>query len=191
MKSRIILLSVLLGSLLIGGLIADNKDSIFVYASDFDEVITREAIHANKVDQGFAKTVIGKILLQVEENGEAWYVSPENDQRYYLGSPDDAFALMREQGLGVTTADLEKIPEPSVDFTLSTDFQLAQRLAGMILLQADAHGEAWYVNPDNLKRYYLGRPKDAFELMRELGLGITNENLRKIGLGQSVSPPRR
>ena len=37
---------------------------------------------------------VGRILLQVEENGEAWYVYPENRLRYYLGRPDDASALM-------------------------------------------------------------------------------------------------
>ena len=39
---------------------------------------------------------------------------------------------------------------------------------------------AYYVNPLNLKMYYLGRPADAFSVMRSLGLGITNANLRQI-----------
>lgn len=30
-------------------------------------------------------------------------------------------------------------------------------LSGKILLQVEDRGEAWYVNPANLKRYYLGQ----------------------------------
>ena len=40
-------------------------------------------------------TVTGYIVLQVEENGEAWYVDPSTVIRYYLGRPDDAFSIMR------------------------------------------------------------------------------------------------
>ncbi|MDP3889070.1 MAG: hypothetical protein Q8Q25_00815, partial [bacterium] len=57
---------------------------------------------------------------------------------------------------------------------------MASNLKGRILLQVEGHGEAWYVNPANQKRYYLGRPDDAFKVMRTLGVGITNENLLKI-----------
>ena len=57
---------------------------------------------------------------------------------------------------------------------------LAKRLAGRILLQVQSKGEAWYVNPVTLKRHYLGRPADAFKIMREQGLGITNKDLTSI-----------
>ena len=49
-------------------------------------------------------------------------------------------------------------------------------LSGRILLQVESHGEAWYVNPINSQRYYLGRPDDAYSVMRNLGLGISNNN---------------
>lgn len=57
---------------------------------------------------------------------------------------------------------------------------LAQRLAGRILLQVESKGEAWYVDPVELTRTYLGRPNDCFNLMREKGLGISNDNLKLI-----------
>lgn len=186
MKTRILLFLTLAALLIGAGLIADNRDRFFVYASDFEEVIARESKFTNQIDLSFTSEVAGKILLQVEENGEAWYVSKEDGMRYYLGRPDDAFAIMRDQGLGITTADLEKIPEPSVSFGPGFSRELAERLSGVILLQVEENGEAWYVYPDTLKRYFLGRPADAFEVMRNLGLGITNENLRKIAVGQEI-----
>ncbi|HCC50108.1 MAG TPA: hypothetical protein DIU29_04460, partial [Candidatus Jacksonbacteria bacterium] len=48
--------------------------------------------------------------------------------------------------------------------------QLGERLKGKILLQVESHGEAWYVNPANTEKYYMGRPADAFALMRQLGV---------------------
>ena len=82
--------------------------------------------------------------------GEAWYVS-ETKERFYLGRPDDAFQIMRKLGLGITNADLALIPESNQ--TIAGNAALRQRLSGTILLQVEAHGEAWYVYPDNLKRY--------------------------------------
>lgn len=57
---------------------------------------------------------------------------------------------------------------------------LAQRVAGKILLQVEDVGQAWYVNPVDNLRYYLGRPADAFQIMQDLGLGITNSDLTMI-----------
>jgi len=31
---------------------------------------------------------------------------------------------------------------------------LAQKLSGRILLQVESKGEAWYINPSNLKKYF-------------------------------------
>ncbi len=47
---------------------------------------------------------------------------------------------------------------------------LSDRLAGKILLQVENNGEAWYLEPVTKQRAFLGRPADAFRVMRELGL---------------------
>ncbi len=127
------------------------------------------------LDQAQASSLKGQILLQVEENGEAWYVNPLNEERYYLGRPADAFIVMRSLGLGVSDKDIGS-------------FQLSQaptRLSGRILLQVQDKGQAFYVSPHDLKLYYLGRPQDAFYLMRSFGLGITNKDLAKIKINNS------
>lgn len=54
--------------------------------------------------------VRGRILLQVEEHGEAWYISPVDDRRYYLKDGATAYVIMRLLSLGITDADLSKIP---------------------------------------------------------------------------------
>jgi len=121
----------------------------------------------------------GRILLQVESHGEAWYVNPLNSQRYYLGRPSDALALMRQLGLGISNADLAVFNNIA-----------PRRLAGRILLQVQAQGQAYYVNPTNLRLYYLGRPTDAFGLMKSQGLGISNHDLALIPLSSSSVVPQ-
>lgn len=111
----------------------------------------------------------GRILLQVESNGEAWYVNPSDEKRYYLGRPEDAFQVMRSLGLGISNRD----------FNLFND-TAPSRLSGKILLKVEDSGKAYYINPVNLKMYYLGKPADAFQVMRKLGLGITDKDLLNI-----------
>ncbi len=114
----------------------------------------------------------GMILLDVERNGEAWYINPLNKKRYYLGRPTDAFQIMRELGLGISEDNFKEIQAGSVS--------LKRKLAGRIVLQVEKNGEAWYIHPITLDIYYLGRPIDAFSIMREVGLGITKVDLAKI-----------
>jgi exopolysaccharide biosynthesis protein len=130
----------------------------------------------------------GKILLDVEGDGEAWYVYPENNRRYYLGRPTDAFQVMRELGLGIDEYSFQQIADNNLK-NVDGDLVLAKRLSGRIILQVEKNGEAWYVNPADLKKYYLGRPTDAFEIMRKLSLGVTKHSLAQVhkpGMDESI-----
>jgi len=119
----------------------------------------------------------GRILLQVESHGEAWYVNPISGNRFYLGRPADAFALMRSQGLGISNKNFDSFNG------------LAQKnLGGRFLIKVEDSGKAYYVNPVDLKMYYLGKPTDAYDVMKRFGLGITNANLGKIAVdGKSAA----
>jgi hypothetical protein len=121
----------------------------------------------------------GQILLQVEQNGEAWYVYPNSLERYYLGRPSDAFDVMRALGLGIAHAELAGYQASG----------FPERLAGQILLDVEQNGEAYYIYPDDLLGYYLGRPADAFNVMRELGLGISDADLAQVSVSVGSSLP--
>ena len=58
---------------------------------------------------------------------------------------------------------------------------MCKRLEGKIVLQVNNRGQAWYVR--NCKRYYLKNGASAYEVMRYLGLGITNEDLSEVPTG--------
>jgi hypothetical protein len=118
-----------------------------------------------------AQKLSGRILLQVQSHGEAWYVNPANLKRYYLGRPDDAFAIMQKLGLGAR-------------HEIITGYNIyPANLLGKILIDVDDLGKAYYINPADKRSYYLGRPADAFNVMRNFGLGITDDNLNKITIG--------
>ena len=139
-----------------------------------DNTIQEEKTLITKIDKNLSKRVSGNILLQVEKNGEGWYVYPDNQKKYYLGRPADAFSIMRNLGLGIKHSELNNY----------LDAKFPSRLSGKIMLDVEQNGEAYYINPDDLKAYYLSRPSDAFRIMRELGLGITNDDVRKIDVGE-------
>ncbi|MFH0892212.1 MAG: PA14 domain-containing protein [Candidatus Falkowbacteria bacterium] len=118
----------------------------------------------------------GRILLRVESKGQAWYIEPGTEKRAFLGRPADAFRIMRELGLGITEKDYA-----------AWNGTAPARLAGRILLRVEAKGEAYYANPLDLKLHYLGRPADAFKVMRELGLGVTDKSLNEIAVNDKYA----
>jgi len=183
-----------------------------------------------------AASLKGRILLQVESKGEAWYVDPLTGQRYILGSPADALKLLASKGLGMSSDNLKKIPvateivsgldsdkdglpddlenaigsnknspdsdadgynditeikngyNPVGSGKIKTDAAFAKKFFGRILLQVQSKGEAWYVSPSNGKRYFLNQPNDALNIIKRLGLGISNNNLKKIPV-KTISQP--
>ncbi len=142
-------------------------------------VVPGLAVQEVSAVQTVAARMSGRILIQVEGKGEAWYVNPSDLHRYYLGRPADAFAVMRTFGLGVSNADFEKYIKNGVPKSLS----------GKILLKVEDHGSAYYIQPNTLSLYTLGKPDDAFFVMRDVGIGISNANLKTIPIGAQSAVP--
>lgn len=70
------------------------------------------SLNCNEIKaQDLIPRLSGQILLQVEENGEAWYVSPKDNKRYFLGRPIDAFQVMKNLGQGISNIDIVKIDQ--------------------------------------------------------------------------------
>ncbi|MFA4834269.1 MAG: trypsin-like peptidase domain-containing protein [Patescibacteria group bacterium] len=157
----------------LGLFIAGDEANIKI-VTESQTVIAEEKKLITKIDNNLSKRVSGNILLQVEKNGEGWYVNPENKKKYYLGRPADAFSIMRNLGLGIKHSEL----------TGYLNSKFPSRLSGKIVLDVEQNGEAYYINPKDLKGYFLSRPADAFKVMRDLGLGITNNDIRKIDIGE-------
>lgn len=86
--------------------------------SDFDGRTDGEEVAAGTsplggsivIDRTLVTRLSGKILLQVEGKGEAWYVHPVDGRRHYLGRPDDALRVMRQTALGISMENLDRVP---------------------------------------------------------------------------------
>lgn len=133
--------------------------------------------------------LLGKILLQVQQHGEAWYVRPVTGQRYYMKDGLVAYGIMRNFGLGITDKNLARIPSVATVAELKASTSVcvsnasAKNQAGKILLQVQQHGEAWYVDATKCRRIYLKDGAAAYSVMRFLGLGIADTDLAKIKIG--------
>jgi hypothetical protein len=192
------------------------------------EEMIEEIAPTTLTNPDFVKQLKGKIILKVEDKGKAFYINPQGNTIHYLGRPDDAFEVMRNQGIGISNANLEKIPmnidnssgldtdgdglsdlledaigtnkkltdsdddgfddkqelisgyNPKGNGRVYSDNNFVSIQLGKIFLQVENNGEAWYVNPEDGKRYFLGRPADAFNIMRSFGLGISNNNFNSL-----------
>jgi len=58
-----------------------------------------------------------------------------------------------------------------------------ERLSGRILLQVQAHGEAWYVNPLDEARYYMKDGATAYAMLSQFGLGISEKDFTTLRAG--------
>lgn len=126
-------------------------------------------------ESNLSNQLSGRILLDVNNKGEAWYVYPGDLHRYYLGRPADAYVIMRNLSLGISNSKFSEVASSTPD-----------RLKGMILLKAEDYGKAYYINPLDKSFNYLEKATDAYTIMRESGLGITLTDLKTIPIGQII-----
>ena len=87
-----------------------------------------------------------------------------------MANGNEAYRIMKYLGVGITNKDLDKI---------KNDKNFAKKHSGKIFLQVEAHGEAFYID-FNGNTHYLKDGSAAYTIMRDLGLGITNNDLSKI-----------
>jgi len=132
-----------------------------------------ENVDKSNIDYSFSKKQAGKILLQVESHGEAYYINPKDSKRYYMANGNEAYRIMRYLGIGITNNDLSRV---------KSDKNFAKKHSGKIFLQVESHGEAYYIDFDG-NAHYLKDGGAAYAIMRDLGLGITNSDLDKIPEG--------
>jgi len=149
-------------------------ETLPITSLNLKEVMDKERNLVKKINSNLVNRLNGRILLQVEERGQAWYLEPVTKQKHFMGRADDAFSLMRRFGLGISNSNLDKF--------LAT--KAPSKFSGRIFLAVERNGEAYYVNTVDSKLYYLGRPADAYQMMRDLALGISNENIRQIPVAE-------
>ncbi|OGY90649.1 MAG: hypothetical protein A2677_00025 [Candidatus Komeilibacteria bacterium RIFCSPHIGHO2_01_FULL_52_14] len=95
---------------------ADQADSDGNGANDKAEVLAGSnpsGTGTTSYDTALTQRLEGRILLQVEGQGQAWYV--HNGRRYYMPDGEQAYQIMRYLSLGITNKDLTGIPVGSFE----------------------------------------------------------------------------
>ena len=92
----------------------DNPDTDYDSYYDGEEICTgadplNPPIIKN-IDWNLVNRLKGKIVLQTERHGEAWYIYPKDGLRYYLRNGEVAYKVMRFLGDGIKNIDIAKIP---------------------------------------------------------------------------------
>lgn len=167
-------------------------------------------IKTNLKPTKMATNLKGKLLLDVDQGGAIWYVDDINYQRHNIRW-NTALNIFQKFALGITDVDLLKIPtewesvRPELDtdgdghkdrkelmrgynpyntnpVKLRYDLALANRLKGKFLLQVYKQGAIWYVDENGYR--HSVRWDNLEDLFRRLALGITNNDLNEIGIGE-------
>jgi hypothetical protein len=129
----------------------------------------------------FADDLRGRVVIDADRDGAAWYVQSWPEARFPLAAPDDALRLMRA-GIGISEADIARVPTDAPDGDA-----LAGRLAGRFLLEPEAGGAAWYVSPDGV-RHALGDPANALGVLRGLGEPLSTDALDAVPVASPLRP---
>lgn len=129
-------------------------------------------------------TLAGGTSVNVIGRTDGWYrvrlesgITGWVGQNYVEQSGED-----RSSGEELDRA-LAMTPTPAIDMV----FALKQK--GKIFLRVQGAGEAYYVNFDGY-RHYLKDGKAAFEIMRALGLGISESDFAKLEKGDTAMKER-
>lgn len=114
----------------------------------------------------------GKIMLQVEENGEAWYLNPQSQKRVFLGKPRAAWEVINQLSVVVSDEAL----------ALIKNSEAPKMLSGLFVRAEDA---ILYIHPSYPLAIELHNSTDVYYLMRNFGTGIRNMDLERIAIQDS------
>ncbi len=163
----------------LGAVSAETSIQVIRTGVPASDIIADEKKLSGKADAKLAGKLSGRLLLQVERVGFIWYVNPADNKRYFI-SQESALEIFRKLALGITEADLNKIPAPTS--SVKGDKALQNRLKGKLLLRVEAKGQISYVDQNGFRHDI--NAANLMENFRNLSLGITNENIRKITVGE-------
>ncbi len=137
------------------------------------KVITRAQTDETKVNPGLSQRLKGTILLDVDHQGEAWFIGADG-KKYYLANGKTAFEILKAFGTGINEADFAKLSE-----TESTPFGLQHE--HQIFIRVESHGEAYYIH--NGIAIYLKNGEAAFKIMQQYSLGARPTDINAIDTG--------
>lgn len=118
----------------------------------------------------------GQMLLDSKSLGDLWYVYPGDFHRYYVGTAEDAYKVLKNLSLGISNADFEKMASSAPD-----------RLKGRFMIKTEDGGRAFYVNPKDNSFVYVENPQSALFLLRHLATSTSGCILKNVPIGKLIT----
>lgn len=109
---------------------------------------------------------------------EFWYINPVTSKRHYLNNADDFMLLASRVATSVPLFDFQRIAQNTLK--ISGDATTSKAYAGRIILDNYNAKELWYVNPLDLKKYYLGQGIAAYNNFVKLAATTTSTSVDSI-----------
>jgi len=154
----------------------------FILAIELMAIVILPSISFAKTDTTLNK-YYGKVLVQSDNTKNAWYVDPIKKEKYSLNSENDAVAIMKKAGVGISNKDINRIKSPTSKYSNWKDYTFAKNISGRIFVQVQDKGQAWYIDPINFRKYYLGSGKDALKILKSLSIKVKSSEINKIKTG--------
>jgi hypothetical protein len=140
------------------------------------QVIDREKRLSVTADENIITKLKGRILMQVESSGEIWYLNPVDSKRYYIGKARDVWGLMNNFSEEVSSDDF-------IQYNFF-DKVFPEELKGKFIKVVSDEIRQFYVDPLSAQAIELDDVDNAWKVFKENGLGIKNEDIRKIPVGE-------
>jgi endonuclease YncB( thermonuclease family) len=135
----------------------------------------------------FPEHLVGRVVIDVSSNGEAWYVNPSTQMRVYLGRPDEALERLIARATYVNYMSIARIA-PDNGKPENSDSEYLADVGGAVIAPNDVIGAAWYVDPDRGVRRRLANANDAWLIMRD-AVPVTAADLSPIPV-EGLDNPR-
>lgn len=107
---------------------------------------------------------------------------------YYLVVPSEIAQPIKQQTYGMISVK-NRAASPALAVNqiqpqyLIADQFVFDQLKGRIIIKAQSDGAAFYINPQTKLMHYLGRPNEAWTILKSQAVGISNADLLKIPVG--------
>lgn len=77
-------------------------------------VAERDYDRMREGDYAMRARLRGRIVLRVQEHGEAYYIHPRTLELHYLKNGEEAYRIMRLHSLGITNKDLSRLTKDTI-----------------------------------------------------------------------------
>jgi hypothetical protein len=129
------------------------------------------ALPAFAITDNNSSRLKGKILYNANSISDIWYVYPGDFHRYYIGTPQDAYNILRNLSLGVSNANFDVI---------SASAKIPDRFKGLFIIKPEDAEKIYYVNPVDNTLVYVQNPAAASYLLQSLSVNISANDLKSI-----------